>query len=157
MKINYPALSPASYKALLTFENALAPSIFDRNLFDLLRIRVSQMNGCLFCVDMHIKEAKLHEEKQIRIHHLALWRESPLFSEKEKAALGWAESLTLIAEAHTTEESLELLKKHFSEKEISDLTFSIGAINLWNRFGVAFLPTPGSMDKIMHLEDVDLN
>ena len=157
MKINYPALSPASYKALLAFESAMAPSIFDRNLFDLLRIRISQINGCLFCTDMHIKEAKLHEEKQLRMHHLMLWRESPLFSDKEKAALDWADSLTLIAQTHDVAQSLELLKKHFSEKEISDLTFCIGAMNLWNRFGVAFLPAPGSMDKLMHLDGVDLN
>ena len=110
------------------------------------------MNGCLFCLDMHSKEAKIHGERELRLYHLTAWRESNLFTQKEKVALEWAERLTRIPHTGVEDSEFQKAREYFSEKELADLTFVVGTINIWNRFGVAFRPTPGDMDKIMGLD-----
>jgi AhpD family alkylhydroperoxidase len=151
-RLNYFQISPEPSKHLLALENSLAELAIDKTIVHLVKIRVSQMNGCLFCVDMHTKEARIHDERELRIHHLAVWHESPLFNSKEKAALEWAELLTKMGSHGVTDEDFQKVKNAFSEKEISDLTFVVGTINMWNRFGVAFRPIPGDMDKAMGLD-----
>ena len=120
-------------------------------------MRVSQLNGCAFCLDMHVKEAKIHGERELRLHHLAIWRESPLFDARERAAFAWAEVLTRIPAEGVSDAAFGELRTHFSDKEIADLTFAIMTINAWNRAGVAFLPTPGSADKLYGLEKANLS
>lgn len=131
-------------------------SNLDPKLIDLVQTRASHLNGCTFCVDMHVKEAKIHGEKELKLYHLPVWRESSLFSEKERAALEWTEELTRLTEKGISDEAYEKVKKHFSEKELSYLTFSIGFINVWNRMSVAFRPHHGSLDKYYGLEKAGL-
>ena len=119
--------------------------------------RVSQLNGCAFCVDMHVKEAKLHGERELRLYHLPIWRESPLFSAKERAGLAWAEALTRLGEDGVSDALYQATLAEFSEKELVDLTFFIIAINGWNRLGVAFRSAPGSLDAVYGLEKAGLN
>ncbi len=155
-RANYQKLSHSSFMALLGVEKSLAESPVDRKIIDLIKIRASQLNGCLFCLDMHSKEARDHGDRELRLIHLPVWRESSLFNEKEKAALEWAELLTKPG-AHGAEDSdYEKLAAHFSEKEIADLTIAIAMINAWNRLGVAFRNPAGSLDKIMGLNKIGL-
>ncbi|MBS1969378.1 MAG: carboxymuconolactone decarboxylase family protein [Bdellovibrionales bacterium] len=152
LRVNYPQISPDSYKHLLALEASLANSSIDKSLRQLIKIRVSQMNGCLFCLDMHVKEAKIHGERELRIVHLSAWHESSLFTQKEKVALEWAERLTKMPQTGVEDSEFQKAREYFSEKELADLTFVVGTINIWNRFGVAFRPTPGDMDKLMGLD-----
>ncbi|MNL12062.1 Carboxymuconolactone decarboxylase family protein [compost metagenome] len=154
--INYGKLSERPTKALYALEMAIKESSsIDPVLMDLVKIRASQINGCMLCIDMHIKEARIHGERELRLHHLVAFHESPLFTEKEKAALTWAEQVTKVQNG-VPEEYLKKVLEHFSEKEVSDLTFTIATINLWNRFGVSFHGVPGSMDKFLGLDKAGL-
>jgi AhpD family alkylhydroperoxidase len=154
-RINYTQHSHEPFKALLALEKAVfQSSSLEPALLHLVKLRASQMNGCLFCVDMHSKEARKGGERELRLHHLPFWRESPLFSEKERACLAWTEQVTKLPEHGISDEQFRALREQLSEKEISDLTFAVGTINLWNRLGVPFLPKPGSADKLYGLEGV---
>ena len=117
----------------------------ERGLLHLVDLRASQLNGCAFCVDMHAKEAKLGGERELRLYHLPVWRESPLFSARERAALAWTEAVTRI-DGDIPDEIYATVREQFSEKEISDLTFAIAVINAWNRLGISFRAVPGSAD-----------
>lgn len=156
-RANYQKLSPASYQALVALEKSFADSPLEKTLIDIVKIRVSQMNGCLFCLDLHSKEARSHGDKELRLYHLLLWRESSLFSDREKAALTWAELLTLPDQHGVEDGDYELMEAYFTEKEISDLTMVIAAINAWNRLGIAFRGVPGALDKVMGLEKIGLH
>ena len=114
------------------------------------------MNGCAFCLDMHVKEAKLHGERELRLYHVATWRESPLFTPKERTALALTEALTQIAPTGVSDELYTELREHFSEKELSTLTFRVMTINAWNRVNVAFRTTPGVLDKVLGLDKAGL-
>lgn len=154
--LNYGKESPAAYKALFGLEEAVKATSLEKSLIDLVKIRASQINGCLLCIDMHIKEAKIKGEKELRLHHLVAWHESPLFTPREKAALEWTEKVTRISNG-VPNEDLQKLLQHFTEKEASDLTFAVVTINAWNRFGVAFHGEPGSYDKLLGLDKAGLN
>jgi AhpD family alkylhydroperoxidase len=158
-RANYQKLAPASFHALLAFSKSIEGSPLGPGLIDLVHIRASQMNGCLFCLDMHSKEARKRGERELRLYHLAAWRESPLFSAREKAALAWTERLTAPT-AHGShgieDEDYAQVATEFNEKEISDLTLVIAGINAWNRLGIAFRPTPGALDKVMGLDQLGL-
>jgi|SRR5438445_2855288 len=154
--LNYPKLSAEPYKALMNLENSIKDNTLGQSLLDLIKIRASQINGCMFCIDMHIKEARIHGERELRLHHIVAWHESPLFTEKEKVAFAWTEQVTHIANG-VKDEELKKVLEHFSEKEVSDLTFAIVAINAWNRLGVAFHGVPGSLDKLLGLDKAGLN
>jgi AhpD family alkylhydroperoxidase len=148
--------SAAAAQGLLAIENYLKSCSIPQGLQDLVKIRVSQLNNCAFCLDMHSKEAKIHGEKELRLYHVSVWRESPLFEKRERAALEWAELVTRLGEHGVSDEQFQTLKQYFNDQEISDLTVAIVAINAWNRFGVAFRPTPGGMDKMMGLDKAGL-
>ena len=155
-RINYPKLSPQLYNTLYAMEKILAESALDHGLLHLIKTRASQLNGCLFCLDMHTKEARLDGERELRLHHLSLWHESNLFTDKEKAALEWTEKLTKIGPHGITDEDYAKILEHFSEKDLSDLTFAIGCINMWNRLGVAFRPAAGGLDAVLGLDKAGL-
>jgi alkylhydroperoxidase family enzyme len=106
---------------------------------------------------MHIKQAKIHGERELRLHHIAIWRESPLFTLKERAALAWTEALTQIAPEGVSDAAYGEAREHFSEEELSQLTFRVAAINGWNRMNVAFRTTPGSKDKMYGLDKAALS
>ena len=153
MRLDYYKLSPESSQAMQALEDSLK---IDTTLKDLVKTRISQINGCVFCTDMHVKEAKLNGERELRLYHLPVWRESSLFTDKERAALDWAEKLTNINHIHISAADFAAVREHFSEQEVSDLTFAITAINAWNRLGTAFAPVPGSIDKLMGLDKAGL-
>jgi AhpD family alkylhydroperoxidase len=155
-RIPYSKLSPQLYNTLYAMEKIIADSALDRTILELVKIRASQLNGCLFCLDMHCKEARLHGEKELRIHHLPLWRESNLFTDQEKAALNWTELLTRIGVHGVSDDDFREMSKHFPEKDLSDLTFAIGSINMWNRLGVAFRPEAGELDAMLGLDKAGL-
>jgi AhpD family alkylhydroperoxidase len=156
-RINYPQQSPELFRKFMEFSLALKDSVIEPAIHDLVQIRASQLNGCAFCVDMHVKEATIHGERALRLHHVAIWRESTLFAPRERAALAWAEALTRLPEGGVPDELYERVRGQFSEKELSDLTFSVMAINAWNRIGVAFQSVPGSADKAYGLDKAGLN
>jgi AhpD family alkylhydroperoxidase len=122
----------------------------------LVDIRASQMNGCAFCLDMHVKEAKLHGERELRLYHVAIWRESPLFSAKERAALAFTEALTQMSPAGISDELYAEAREQFNEKELAMLIFRIMAINAWNRGNVAVRTMPGIRDKAFGLDKAGL-
>ena len=137
-RIDYQKNSPELFKKFVDFSLALRHSAIEETIRDLVDLRASQINGCAFCVDMHVKEATQHGERPLRLHHVAAWRESTLFSPRERAALAWTEALTLIAETHAPDDLYEDVRAHFSEAETVNLTMLIGAINAWNRLAIAF-------------------
>src|SRR5690606_19581128 len=143
-------------KKFVLFSNALSGGRIDEKTHDLVQIRASQINVCAFCLDMHIKQAKIHGETELRLHHVAIWRESPLYSPRERAALAWAEALTRLPEGGVPDDIYELARSEFSEKEITDLTYLVMAINAWNRINVAFRNEPGSADKAFGLDKAGL-
>ena len=155
-RINYIQQSPQLFKKPPEFSNQLKNCAIEESIRDLVSIRASQINGCGFCVDMHVKEARLHGERELRLHHLAIWRESPLFAPRERAALAWVEALTKLAEHGVSDEIYEHVRTQFSEKELSDLTYEVMAINAWNRANIACRTVPGSADKAFGLDKANL-
>jgi AhpD family alkylhydroperoxidase len=156
-RIDYQAQSPDLLKKYLEFSLLTKKSSIERSIHDLVNIRASQMNGCAFCVDMHVKEATIHGERPLRLHHIALWRESTLFSPRETAALEWTEVLTQLPPHGVPDEIYERVRQQLSEKEIVDLTHVIVAINGWNRISIGFRAVPGSADKAYGLEKAGLS
>src|ERR1700743_927235 len=157
MRVDYQKQSPELFKKFLEFTMAFSHSSIEESIRELVEVRVSQINGCAFCVDMHIKRATIHGERALRLHHVAIWRESNLFTPRERACLAWAEALTQIP-AHGVEDAIyERVRTQLSEKEISDLTFSVMTINAWNRVNVAFHVEPGMFDKAYGLEKANLS
>lgn len=153
-RLDYSRLSADLFKKYLDFSMAFR---IDETLALLVDIRASQLNGCAFCVDMHVKQARMHGERELRLHHVAIWRESSLFTSKERAALAWTELLTRIEPEGVSDAAFEEVREHFSEEELSQLTFRVAAINGWNRMNVAFRTPPGSKDKIFGLDKAGLN
>ncbi|MCC2597779.1 carboxymuconolactone decarboxylase family protein [Pusillimonas sp. MFBS29] len=155
-RINYIQQSPELFKTFMQFSNTLKNTTIEESIRDLVSIRASQLNGCSFCLDMHVKEARIHGERELRIHHLAAWRESTLFEPRERAALAWTEVLTKLPEHGVSDEIYDRVRTQLSEKELSDLTFDVMAINAWNRANVAFKTVPGSADKAFGLDKANL-
>ncbi|HTJ29118.1 MAG TPA: carboxymuconolactone decarboxylase family protein [Acidobacteriaceae bacterium] len=157
VRVEYAKQSPALFRKFQELSLALAGSSIEHSILHLVDIRASQINGCAFCVDMHSKQAKIAGERELRLYHLPIWRESPLFSERERAALEWTETLTKLPPHGVPEEFFQQVRQHFSEQEISDLTFAIMAINGWNRVSIGFAAVPGSQDKAYGLTKAGLN
>ncbi|MFG6486057.1 carboxymuconolactone decarboxylase family protein [Roseateles sp. BYS78W] len=153
-RLDYSRLSAELFKKYLDFSMAFK---MDETLAILVDIRASQLNGCAFCLDMHVKQAKIHGERELRLHHVAIWRESPLFTPKERAALAWTEALTRIAPEGISDAAYAEVREQFAEAELSDLTWRVAAINGWNRLNVAFRNMPGSKDKMYGLDKAGLN
>lgn len=137
------ALAPEGIKAMMALEQSLAHSGLDHRLLELVKYRVSQINGCAFCLHMHATDLRRHGESELRLYLLTAWRESTLYSERERAALGWAEALTHLPESQAPDADYAALAAVFSESERVWLTLAIGAINSWNRLQVGFrVPHP---------------
>lgn len=146
-RIDYQKQSPELFKKFVEFSLAIRQSSIEEGIRDLVDIRASQINGCAFCVDMHVKEATMHGERALRLHHVAIWRESPLFSPRERAALAWTEILTTLPAQGVPDDVYDRVRSHLSEQELSDLTFLVMSINAWNRINVGFRLVPGTYDK----------
>jgi AhpD family alkylhydroperoxidase len=155
-RLNYQQQSPELYKRFAAFNLQVSKSSIEQPTLDLVFLRASQINGCAFCVDMHAKEATIHGERPLRLYHLVVWRESTLFSPRECAALAWTEALTQLPPQGVSDEIYERVRTQLSEKEISDLTFAVLAINAWNRVNIAFKAVPGAFDKEYGLDKANL-
>ena len=145
-RLDYQQQAPQLFHKLVELGSQVRKSSLPPSMIDLINLRASQLNGCAFCVDMHVKEATIRGERPLRLHHVAIWRESELFSPRERAALAWTETLTQIPRDGVPDEIYDSVRVELSEKEISDLTFAIMAINAWNRVNIAFRIEPGSRD-----------
>ena len=148
--------SPELTKKLVELDAQFKKTTIEESIQDLVKIRTSQINGCAFCLDMHVKQAVLHGERPLRLHHVAIWRESTLFSPRERAALAWTEALTQLSPLGVSDEIYERVRTQLSEKEITDLTYAVVAINAWNRINVGFRSVPGSFDKAFGLDKAGL-
>ena len=156
-RLSFVEQSPELVRKLQDFSQAITKSgHLEPRLAYLVDIRASQMNGCAFCLDMHVKEAKLHGERELRLYHVAIWRESPLFTAKERAALALTEALTQIAPTGISDELYAEAREQFSDKELSALIFRVAAINAWNRANIAVRSTPGAGDKAFGLDKAGL-
>lgn len=156
MRLRYHSLMPDAFQKLTELEALVKASGLDPRLIDLVKLRASQINRCAFCVDMHVKEAKIAGERELRLHHLAAWQESPLFDAREKAALRWTEAVTRLSQGDVDDADFEAARAHFSEKELVQLTMAVATINVWNRFAVSFRSEPGSQDRAFGLDKAGL-
>lgn len=142
-RINALEKGQGALKAMLGLSTYLAKSSIEKNLLYLIEYRVSQINGCAYCLDMHSKDLRHSGETEQRIYVLPAWRETSLFSARERAALAWAESVTLLEAGHVPDEVYEEVRKEFSEEELIDLTLAVATINSWNRLNIAFRTEAG--------------
>ena len=149
-RTDYAQVAPDSVKALYGLENYVKQSGLEPGLLDLVKTRVSQINGCTYCLDMHTKDARARGETEQRLYALDAWRETPFFSERERAGLAWAETVTRVAETHVPDDVFEHARQHFTEKELVDLTLATVAINSWNRLAIAFRKVPGTYQSGEH-------
>lgn len=149
-RINYAQVAPEGYQAMVGLEQYARRSGLELSLLELVRTRASQINGCAFCLDMHTRDARANGETEQRLYALSAWHETPFFTERERAALTWTEAVTRVADTHVPDDIYELARKHFSEKELVDLTLAVVAINGWNRLAIAFRTVPGSYRPAKH-------
>ncbi|MBZ6075722.1 carboxymuconolactone decarboxylase family protein [Microvirga puerhi] len=137
-RLNLYKVGGDSLKAMLDLEQHVQKSGLEQSLIELVKTRASQINGCAFCIHMHTRDARAHGETEERLYLLDAWRESPLYSDRERAALAWTEALTLVSQTHAPDADYELLAAHFTEEEQVKLTLLISTINAWNRFAIGF-------------------
>ncbi|WP_342315453.1 carboxymuconolactone decarboxylase family protein [Lysobacter sp. FW306-1B-D06B] len=137
-RLDFYKASPDAAKAMIALEAAVNKLGLEPSLLELVKLRASQINGCAYCVDLHSSDARKHGESERRMHAVAVWRESPFFTDKERAALAWTESLTRIADTHVPDADYEWVSSQFDERERVNLTVAINAINGWNRLAVGF-------------------
>ena len=137
-RMNYYQAAPETIKALRAVETQILASGLEKSLIELVKTRASQINGCAYCIYVHTADARKRGETEQRIYLLNAWRESPLYTDRERAALAWTEALTLIAETHAPDDLYEDVRAQFSESETVNLTTLIGTINAWNRIAISF-------------------
>lgn len=145
-RLSVPELAPKAFQAMLQLEGAVQALGLDRSLYELVKIRASQVNGCAFCIDMHTKDARVHGETEQRIYALSAWREAPFFSERERAALAFVESVTLLTEGHVPDDVYREAAMHFEPREIAALVMASATINAWNRIAVAARTQAGTYE-----------
>ncbi len=143
-RIKYSEISPDEVELLRKLDEAVKNSGLEPSLLELIRTRASQLNGCAFCIDMHTKDARSRGESEQRLYGLSSWRETPFYSERERAALAWTEAVTQISERQVPDEIYDQTRMIFNEKELVELTFAIIVINSWNRLAISFRTVPGS-------------
>lgn len=142
-RFDYARLAPDAFRAMLALETAVKSSGIEPSLYELVKLRASQMNGCAYCIDMHTLDARAAGETEQRLYLLDAWRETPFYTERERAALAWTEALTFIAKGHAADDVYEQVRGHFSEPEIAALTFAVTVINAWNRLAISSRTEPG--------------
>jgi AhpD family alkylhydroperoxidase len=141
-RLDFAAADKETYRVMAAVETHIAKGTLDHLLKEMVRLRASQINGCAFCLDMHVAEARKAGESERRLATVSAWRETPFFTDKERAALEWTESLTLVADSRVPDAVWEAVRPHFSDAELIELTLLITSINSWNRFAVAFRKMP---------------
>ena len=143
-RLDYGKAAPASYKALLSLDAAVERCGLEPLLLTLVQMRASQINGCAYCLDMHSKDARAMGETEQRLYALNAWRESPFYSDRERAALLWAETVTLISADHAPDAVYAEVCRYFTEEELANLTMALVLINSWNRLCISFRSQPGA-------------
>lgn len=143
-RLNISEIPQGAMKAMYGLGAYLAKTGLETSLLHLLELRVSQINGCAYCIDMHSKDLRASGETEQRLYLLNAWRESPFYSERERAALAWAEAVTLVTDGHVPDEVFEVARAQFNEEELANLTLAVVTINGWNRLNIAFRTVPGS-------------
>jgi AhpD family alkylhydroperoxidase len=143
-RLDYKAQAPGIYKAMDALDEYVAASDLDSSILLLVQLYVSQLNGCAYCIDMHWKQLEAAGESEARLYSLGVWRESPYYSDRERAALMWAEGVTLVTRNHVPDALYREASRHFSDRSLADLTLAIVAINGWNRLSIAARLLPGS-------------
>lgn len=143
-RLRYAVAAPDVRKAMLQLQEYVSSCGLEESLLHLIDIRASQLNGCAFCLDMHTKDARAAGESEQRLYLLQAWRESPFYTERERAALEWTEAVTLVTEDHIPDEVYERVRPHFTDAELANLTLAICNINMWNRVNVAFRTPTGT-------------
>ena len=143
-RINDYAKAQGAVKAMFGLTAYLSKSPIEPKLLHLVEFRVSQINGCAYCLDMHSKDLRNDGDTEQRLYMLPAWRESPFYTDRERAALAWTEAVTNLHEGHVPDAVYDLARSQFSEKELADLTWAVAAINAWNRLNIAFRTTPGT-------------
>ena len=133
-------------RAMMGLQRYVDDCGLEKLLLELVKTRASQINGCAYCIDMHTKDARAAGETEQRLYALSAWRETPFYSERERAALEWTEALTLISESHVPDTIFEAVRPHFTDKELADLTAAVVLINGWNRFAISFRDVPGTYE-----------
>ncbi len=142
-RMEYWKVAPGAFKAMSSVEAYLRESGLDHALLHMVKLRASQMNGCAYCIDMHWKDARATGESEQRLYGLDAWREAGYYSDRERAALRWTEALTNITDGHVPDAEFDAARAHFSDKELTDLTWAVAAINAWNRVAIAFRSEAG--------------
>jgi AhpD family alkylhydroperoxidase len=141
-RVDFYTASKDAMNAMIALEASVNKLGLEPELLELVKLRASQINGCAFCVDLHTRDARKAGESERRLYAVSVWRETPFFTERERAALAWTETITCISNTHAPDQDYEQLRPHFNDKEMVDLTLAIIAINGWNRLSVGFRKTP---------------
>ena len=150
LRISYSTVAPEGIQALSGLEAYVRASGLEAGLLHLIKTRASQLNGCAYCIDMHTKDARAGGETEQRLYALSAWRETPFYTDRERAALAWAEAVTLVSQGPLPDDLYAEARAHFSEKALVDLTLAIIAINGWNRLSVSFHTVPGTYQPMSH-------
>jgi AhpD family alkylhydroperoxidase len=162
-RMNFSQAAPETIKALSTLETLVQSSGLEQSLIELVKTRASQINGCAFCINMHTQDARKRGETEQRLYLLNAWREAPVHTDRERAALAWTEAVTLISETHAPDNVYDDLRKHFTEAETVNLTMLIATINAWNRLAISFRAIPpvkaktGTAARIRHGGRAEVN
>ena len=141
-RLNLLKIAPESSNAMMALQGTVNKSGLDPVILELVKLRASQLNGCAFCIAMHTRDALKHGISQEKMHLLNAWRETPLYSEREQAALAWTEALTVITQGHASDEVYQQVRQQFNDKEIGALTFAVTIINAWNRLAISMRKAP---------------
>jgi AhpD family alkylhydroperoxidase len=142
-RFNYAKAAPGVYDAMDALDQYLGRSVVEQSLLHLVRLRASQLNGCAYCVDMHWKDLRALGDTEQRLYSLDAWRECPYYTDRERAALAWTEAVTHIADGHAPDAAYDEVRRQLGERELSELTLAIAAINAWNRLSIAARLVPG--------------
>src|SRR5687768_7891673 len=143
-RIDFATVAPGALRAQLALESYVRASGLETSLLHLVKLRASYINGCAYCVDMHTKDARLENESEQRLYAVAVWRETPFFTARERAALAWTDAVIEISKTHAPDDLFEALREHFTEEEITNLTATIVVINGWNRIAISMRTPVGS-------------
>jgi AhpD family alkylhydroperoxidase len=148
VRLNYGKAAPGVYDAMDALDQYLQTCGLERTLIFLVQLRVSQINGCAYCLDMHWKDLRAAGEDEQRLYSLDAWRECPYYSDRERAALAWAEAVTRVADGHVPDDVYDVARAQFGDKELADLTLSVATINAWNRLSIAARLVPGEYQPV---------
>jgi AhpD family alkylhydroperoxidase len=149
-RIGYDKAAPGAFQAMMGLEQYVRQTGLEPALVELVKLRASQINGCAYCIDMHSKDARARGETEQRLYGLSAWRETPFYTDKERAALAWTEAVTKVSKTHVPDDVYELARRQFGERELVDLTLAIAAINSWNRLAISFRAVPGTYQPPRH-------